>query len=232
MKKDRTESVLEILALLLVILGVALVFGIGLLTSMPEPIKDLGMLGTWISGMTAPFLGLSSTLFLYITLRRQRNDSAEMQKEIAIQRFENTLFQFISLHNQNIAAVQQSWKNTSTGTNNFFHHMKQYLSTDEREVKYKEFYKTNYHYIDHCYSHIILVLKFIENVDEMIINSDDKTKAYQLFCAQLSSDEWAMVYYHTVLNKVENISILESVKIFLQMNNILIDKADLQLLTK
>ncbi len=209
MKKQQISEIIAIVivCLCLPILGMSF----HLAADFKTQLTDLASFGSWVGGVTAPFFGLASTYLLYITLKRQREDSNQNQVEMAMQRFENTLFQFISLHNQNVVTIQQTWKNERTGAKDFFHDLRDRMGKKgrkEAEIQggYEEEYEAFYHYIEHFYDHVILVLCFINEAKGL--EAAERRRYHQLFLSQLSTDEMFLVFYHSHYKRLENRGLL------------------------
>ncbi len=78
-------------------------------------------LGTFVSGMTAPFLSISAFILLYLTYKSQRQELADsrtiLQKQadtLEKQQFETTFFNLLNLHHSIVNAIDVKIVTTTT----------------------------------------------------------------------------------------------------------------------
>ncbi len=205
----------------------------------------LGPYGDFIAGSTVPILTFISFLAVVITLRMQkeqlemqreelRNSIEEMQetrkefieqnKTMRIQRFENTFFQMVSLHNEIVDSV--TTHDGRKGRNAFYRifddlciqydFKKPAINLfDELDIirdAYNALLKDYEDQLGHYYRNLYRIVKFIDESD-----IDDKNVYIEIIKAQLSSYELALLLYYGLsssgtdfLHYIKNYNLLEN----------------------
>lgn len=84
-------------------------------------IPDYDKLGTFISGVTAPFLSLAAFVLLYLTYKSQKEELADSKKILKeqnttqqTQRFETTFFNLLNLHHSIVTNIDLEIKEKHT----------------------------------------------------------------------------------------------------------------------
>jgi hypothetical protein len=201
--------------------------------------EELGPFGDFLAGTTVPFLTLSSFMLIAATLLMQQhqlklqkeelqltreeysktNEAFEEQnKTLSIQRFENTFFQMVSLHND----ILKSMSIGKTEGRKLFYYLhneqeskykayKKYLlnitDLDEKEINenlhiqsilirisYNSIFGRHQDTIGHYFRNLYRIIKFIK--DNKFINDVEKRTYIGIIRAQLSSYEQALLLYN------------------------------------
>lgn len=205
-------------------------FGIILVNLGNINFDKLGPFGDFIAGSTVPILTFVSFLAIVITLTMQkeqlemqreelRNSIDEMQatrkefeeqnKTLSKQRFDNTYFQMISLHNNIVSSLYFNGQNPKTGRSalpRYYHELKsqyqilqmqqEFNGKDEISrirmtfAKFLEKYEGE---LGHYFRNLHHTLKFLDESD-----IDDKETYIGIIKAQLSSHEQALILYYSL----------------------------------
>ncbi|MBV4435379.1 hypothetical protein GTH52_06905 [Clostridium tyrobutyricum] len=168
---------------------------------------NIGDIATWIGS-----IGTVGTLIYALKqLEITKEESQEQNKNVNIQRFENTLFNLLSFNNDIINSIIY---NDKKGREYFeiaynqlkafykenkknYTHIKDYIQelNSIRNV-YEKFYKLNQRYIGHYFRNLYHIIKFIDRNN--IINQNDKEYYASLVRAQLSTYEMLLIFYNSM----------------------------------
>jgi Putative phage abortive infection protein len=213
-------------------------FGIVLVKFLGFNFEDLGPFGDFISGSSVPILTFSSFLLVSATLLMQQHQLNlqkeelrltreeysktneaffEQNKMISIQRFENTFFQLISLHNEILQAIKIG--NKLEGRQSFsrlynylsfayrekFFELTEYNDYDPEALKthfiaiqrgYEEFFKQYQDVIGHYFRNLYRIVKFIH--ENKILEEEEKLFYVGILRAQLSTHEHILLFYNSL----------------------------------
>jgi hypothetical protein len=127
------------------------VIGMFLVDGLKLDFNQLGPFGDFIAGTMVPVLTFASFLMVVTTLRIQREqlemqskelrnsieemkttrkEFEEQNKTLSVQRFENTFFQMVNLHNQIVSSMQIGGERPRNGINvfpAFYFNLKRYV---------------------------------------------------------------------------------------------------------
>lgn len=130
-----------------------------------------------------------------------------------VQRFEQTFFNLLNLHHQNLSALEQRYHQESAGDTHFFGAVFRYIdkhsapdhSPVKRSKAYLSFYTQHYNHIDHFVRHLLFSVQFVLNSQSFeehprIDTESERTKYIDMLQAQLSTDELSLLYYHVHLD--------------------------------
>jgi hypothetical protein len=232
---------LKILLFTLLFVPVPLITGIVLIYCFNIDFQLLGPFGDFVAGTTVPILTLISFLAIVATLLMQqeqikiqsdqleiqtielKNSIAEMKetrkefeeqnKTLSIQRFENTFFQMISLHNQIVESLHYKDNYTNEkGRSSFSHffiryrdkfndvNISIYHKSKEEIVKirysYVKFFEVYDDQLGHYFRNLFRIIKFIDETN--IIDEHEKKRYTGIIRAQLSSTELALLLYNAL----------------------------------
>lgn len=221
-KELKTLWYLLFLVWVLPCLGIYLIYRKGL------DFKELGPYGDFVAGTIVPFLTFISFLAIVITLRLQReqlemqrkelhNSIEEMQatreefklqnQTLSIQRFENTFFQMVNLHNELVNSIVLSGSEPQEGRsafpvfNRIFREMysnrlNRHELNDKNELEriqfvYTMFFSGYEHHLGHYFRNLYRIVKFIDQSP-----LDNKKDYIGIIKAQLSSNELSLLLYN------------------------------------
>lgn len=229
-QKDRVQIVLLCLAGVSAFIGCVLWIGIQLICPQYE-ISKLGTVGDFFGGTSGPLLAFASFVLLIATYRLQCKDLQLTREELSltreelaatarefneqnntlrIQRFENTFFQMLSLHNSivdNIVCDDLDHYKGRKAFYSFYNHLKnKYFgmgkqTTEEMELKilansYTEFFNVHQATIGHYFRNMYHILKFIDETP--LIETADKLRYVAILRAQLSTYELLLLFYNAL----------------------------------
>ena len=166
--------------------------------------QEIGPLGDWVAGLTAPFLNLAGFFMIYAAFREQRRASQETRAGMTLQRFESTFFQLLSTHHQNVQAIQQSFSRKSH--EDFFEAAIRFLRcgqfsglhTQDMRDRYAEFHEQNYSQADLFCRHVLFMVHYIHHNGSLPEVADRDQRHYlDILLAQLAPDELLLLFYHT-----------------------------------
>lgn len=192
---------------------------------------DYGPYGDFVAGTLVPVLTFASFLMIVATLgmqkeqlelqrRELRSSIDEMKatrkefevqnKTLSIQRFENTFFNMVSLHNQIIESIHyggQYQKDGRKAITPIFTYFKQTYQRSLRnnlfegeeeinriKIAYKEFFKYTEPELGHYFRNLYRIIKFINQ--STILEFEDKKTYVGIIKAQLSSYELVLLLYN------------------------------------
>jgi len=223
-----------------VILGsLAIIFPIGVYYYFDFDVTHMGPTGDWLAGSSSPFLSFATFLILLATFKQQRKeldiakkDSEDQRTTTAIQRFENTFFQMMNLHNEIIRSIQVVISNfkypvypayENNGQDNYdreifigrnalenlyLNYKSEYehncnLHIDYRIEEIKETYENWYSDKEHHIGHYYRSLYHMYN---LIHTSELDQKQYyaKLLRAQLSKSELLLLFYNSIAFSEDN----------------------------
>ncbi|RMG70668.1 MAG: hypothetical protein D6722_08370 [Bacteroidetes bacterium] len=167
-------------------------------------LQEIGALGDWVAGLTAPFLNLAGFFMIYAAFREQRRASQETRAGFTLQRFEATFFQLLSTHHQNVQAIQQGFSRKSH--EDFFEAAIRFLRcgqfagahTQDIRDRYAEFHEQNYSQADLFCRHVLFMVHYVHHNGELPEVTDRDQRHYlDILLAQLAPDELLLLFYHT-----------------------------------
>lgn len=215
---------------------------IGLFVWIPLPhllpqygIAKLAQSGDFFGGTAGPLLSFASLLLLLSAFLLQRKDLILTREEmqltrqefeaqnatLALQRFDNTFFNLLSLYNQivgdlAIEALGDSHFVTLKGRTVFtklYEHLRSaYSSTQIKERNpnrlvdeliriheaFSVFYKNDQSFVGHYFRHIYQIVRFINEFD---MPESDKARYIRFLRAQFSSYELVLLFYNSMSDK-------------------------------
>jgi Putative phage abortive infection protein len=219
-----------------------------------EGMEDLNLLGDFYGGSVASLWSLAALLFIFVAFLGQKQQLINQQREVRYnqfelratrvelhrqreqlesqnltlqkQRFENTFFQLINMHNSivNDMDITSSSKESETGSDCFHviyyefrkfvkegHTIRDYEGQEFMEKAWLDFYKQYESEIGHYIRNLYHILKFVNNacVEDWI--------TYGKFIrSTLSSDELLVLFYncHTMLGKDKFKPLIEKFNLF------------------
>jgi Putative phage abortive infection protein len=207
------------------------VLGIILIKTIGIDFAQLGPFGDFVAGTIVPILTFASFLMVVATLGMQREqlemqstelrnsieemkttrkEFEEQNKTMAVQRFENTFFQMVNLHNQIVSSMQINGQYPKTGKNVFpfiFEFLKHsYNRKRERDLftgtelidwireSYEEFFNSYENQLGHYFRNLYRIVKFIDEVK--LLDYEEKKTYIGIIKAQLSSSELSLLLYN------------------------------------
>lgn len=237
---DKFQFNLKTLLICLSLLPLPPVIGFSLIKFAHKDFSLLGPFGDFFAGTTVPTLTFISFLAIVITLKMQKEQlemqgkQLEMQNEelrnsieemkatrkefvlqnqtLSIQRFENTFFQMLNLHNDIVNSL--NYNTDITGREAFQRFMKyltttytnynntnrgEFRSKDELtkiRISYKELFEIYEEQLGHYILNFFRIIKFIER--SKALDEEEKTFYTGIVRAQLSSNERALLLYNSL----------------------------------
>ncbi|OIK03929.1 putative phage abortive infection protein [Bacillus sp. MUM 13] len=148
-------------------------------------------------------------------MQATRQEFIEQNKTLSIQRFENTFFQMVNLHHDIINSIVYDRIDNISGRASFQHlydtFKKMYLRNMDKDfefrgktdlskirITYKPIYESNEDKLGHYFRNLYRILKFIDETDMSILNSEDKKNYIGIIRAQLSSYELGLIFYNSL----------------------------------
>lgn len=248
-KENKSFGVILVLVLTIGILGFFMPISIFTLaknfggTSLTENetliafIQGLGPVGDFMAGTTVPFLTFSGFILILVTTLMQKKELDLTRKELIetqkiikeqsttmiLERFENTFFQMISLHNEitksmNITKEVLEIKGLKlvkfSGRECFQEYkeelymyfrssMDQYYGNNrsglhqmytEVRVNYKSFFDNHKQELGHYFRNLYRIIKFIDEYTDL--TPKQKSDYVDILRAQLSTDEITLIMYN------------------------------------
>lgn len=228
---------LKTLGLLLLVIPVPALTGYYLIKNLHKDFSSLGSFGDFVAGTTVPVLTFISFLALVLTLRLQseqlniqneemqltRKEMQDTRKEfelqnetMAIQRFENTFFQMINLHNDIVNNINYEESRDSIKGRASFKHLSEdftvlYMNKKEHKLEndfinkneidriritYCKFFSHFEDRLGHYFRNLYRIVKFIDESNSLI--SEDKKTYIGILRAQLSSYELVLLLYNSL----------------------------------
>jgi uncharacterized membrane protein len=192
--------------------------------------SGLGPFGDFVAGTTVPLLTFISFLAIVITLRMQKeqlelqrielkNSVEEMQatrkefeiqnKTLAVQRFENTFFQMVSLHNDIVNSINIDGKIGRRLFRDLFNILEYYynnVAMDNKHnnkeeivkirIAYNDFFEDKQQELGHYYRNLYRIIKLIDENDSLTYV--EKKNYIGIIKAQLSSFELTLLLYNSL----------------------------------
>lgn len=190
--------------------------------------SDRGTFGDMFGAANALFTGLAFAILIFtvwlqrheLSLQRkeleltrhelqgQKEQLQEQNKTLRVQRFENTFFQLLRVHNDIISAIDLMDEDGHTTKSRdcfrvFYKRLRKifgphvmYDTPDDDSLEtacrtYREFYDAHQEEIGHYFRHLYHIIKFVKTSD-----IDDKRRYTTFVRAQLSSYELALLFYN------------------------------------
>lgn len=203
--------------------------------------SNTGQIGDTIGGIMGPFVAIAAAILTFLAFWVQFKANEQQRKDIALERFENNLFELIHIQQDitnNLIFIDKDCK-TSVQVNgrNVF----QFVYEDYNfglDMKYQKTpiivgVKTLMEYqdvdkysdlkelgcLDHYFRHLYRVFKYIDDSD--LIDDDNKYKYACIVRASLSQYELIMLFYNCLSNNgnekfkplIEAYSILNNLRV-------------------
>ncbi|MDN3365411.1 putative phage abortive infection protein [Priestia megaterium] len=204
------------------------------------PFADYGPFGDFFAGSTVPILTLISSIGVILTLRMQqeqlelqrielRNSVEEMKdtkleikeqgKTMSLQRFENTFFNMLTLHNSIVQSLDVFSDGHDIKNRQVFMYIagqlrgelysligNYKLKEDEPDFKkitatYASIYETYESHLGHYFRNLYRIVKFVH---ESQLSYDEKRNYIGIIRAQLSSSELVLLLYNGLSELGEN----------------------------
>jgi hypothetical protein len=198
-------------------------------------LNDLGNFGSYLQGTTASFWSLAGLLIIFVAflaqkqqlmrqeieLKNQEKQFELQQQSIKLQNFENSFFQLLNLHNQNVTQMRISVEKNFVGSNEFdgrgcfkiLHNLLHAVygsRTDEQKADINftaEFYLRMFNVyqasLGHYFRTLYHVIKFVDESDALKLENADADKNNRrrytsLVRAQLSAFELELLFYNGI----------------------------------
>jgi Putative phage abortive infection protein len=238
-EKEQYDKHLEKLIKSLRLSWIPITVGILLVAVLGWNFEDLGPFGDFLAGSTVPLFTLVSSIGVILTLRMQQrqlemqsqelqNSIVEMQETrkvmmeqgetMALQRFESTFFNMVSLHNEivkSLSATEYSRDRMGMGDklrtdrevfplmlkllkkkhDNLIinHNITNQPAITQIRLTYEDIFKEHEAQLGHYFRNLYRIVKF---VDEAKIDDKEKRNYIGIIKAQLSSYELAVLLYN------------------------------------
>lgn len=221
-----------VIGLFLLPLAICMTFGFVLFDLISKP-EDRGTFGDMFGAVNTLFSGLAFAGIIYTIyqqgteLKLQRievaktNEQLENQaKTMNIQRFENTFFQLISMHQEIIANIDTGKTNDTKGRRYIINLTSRTVHTaaidgsghktiDSAKERLDSILRREAPVVIPYYKHVLNVLKFIN--DSTVLNEEEKTRYVEFYKVLVSKDEMMSIYFYYFKD-------IESMKIFERIN--------------
>jgi len=213
------------ISIILFIFGVVSPIAVHLLFNPGKPIldfnlevtKEIGAVGDWLGGSATPFLTAASFLILLAAYLAQKQELSLTRKEFSAQhdtfkhqKYDNTFFNLLNLHQQNIERLyfsesvqvrtgiyeedkyQLNEYSANKAINFFYKYIKDQFKYEEgyrENLIVFDFFKHKGIYLNSILVNIDFMFEFIETHDD----EDSKKMYYNLLIAQIS-DQLLVIY--------------------------------------
>ena len=194
-----------------------------ILTGKGEPdFSNKGQIGDTIGGIMGPFVAIIAAWLTFIAFWVQFKANNQQRHDIAIERFENNLFEMIHVQQEITTGllIEQIGGNVKsqrgrdvfqfvyeTGRDMFWVGneqrrctLKEALSIDDN-VKMSVSSMKNMWFLDHYFRHLYRIFKFIDESDDRIIDKVKKYEYTSIVRATLSQYELVMLFYNGFYHK-------------------------------
>lgn len=171
--------------------------------------SEIGPLGDWVTGLTAPFLSMAGFFLIYAAFRQQSSATEAARHEFLLQRFETVFFHLIQLYHQNVQTIQDSYGKKAQ--EDFFEAAHRFLKKrannkphfEALSIAYQEYYAQNYNHIDHFIRHLLFCINFVHlsNTFDGFDSQEarrEREHYLHILQAQLSTEEMILLFYHTL----------------------------------
>lgn len=195
--------------------------------------RQSGQIGDTIGGTMSPFVGIFAGLLTFLAFWVQYKANEQQRSDIAIERFENTLFQMMTLHeditdNLRYTAPDSIPEVLANGRHVFefiyLHRhwhwhvgLKTSISHDGLEAMTKDH---SLWCLDHYFRHLYRTLKWVEEGSPRFFTINEKYKYAALVRSMLSEFELVLIFYNALLKEnkkfkklIEDYSILDNLRI-------------------
>lgn len=170
---------------------------------------QIGPLGDWVAGLTAPFLSIAGFFMIYAAFRQQSTGTATARQEFLLQRFETVFFQLVQLYHQNAQTIQDSYgkqvqEDFFEAAHRFLKkHLNQRGDLESLQRIYASFYEQHYNRIDHFVRHLLFCIHFVHHSNAFDSLGDQEAHAerdhyLRILQAQLSTEELVLLFYHSL----------------------------------
>lgn len=186
-------------------------------------IDSYANLGTFVGGISAPFLSFSAFILLYMTFMSQKKELEETRvifknqsDTLEKQQFETTFFNLLNLHHQIVNNIELSIIKNKIGAQFgeseiiektegrdcfkiFFVKYSEIYKNTEKDDKYKNMIETSYEKLfDEYQSYLSHYFRNLYHIYKLIANSEitDKKNYSSILRAQLSSYELLLLFYN------------------------------------
>lgn len=192
---------------------------------------SFGALNTLFSGFA--LIGVIAAIILQSKeLRETRDEFKEQNETFRLQRFENTLFQMLSLHNENIEKIYIDISEYQPQIKEIIHSkqaldfmfdyfLRRILNVNKSEpqdganeklklieVLYKDFYNLSGSQLSHYYRSLYQILKYIR-YNQLLKNDKERLFYAKIVRSQLSNSELGLLFYNCLVSEFgENFKIL------------------------
>lgn len=237
---SKPYNLLLLFAILLAVIGIISPF-IPKIFLDKHQLSDLALIGDWWGGTSAVFIAIAGIILLILNYLSQKEELELTRNELAftrrefkqqnetliIQRFENTFFNLLSLHNQIIDSIEEFMDGRTYKKRDYFEYVYNHLSknyvkdsiviahrTNNEELElqfhseqikriYKKFVKTNYWGVASYQSvlghYFRNLYHLVKFIDDSAEITENKKKFYgEIVRAQLSSAELGMLFYNSL----------------------------------
>nr|WP_263327009.1 putative phage abortive infection protein [Neobacillus sp. Marseille-Q6967] len=210
-------------------------------------ILELGAVGDWLGGSTAPFIGLASFIMILATYFTQKDElkhtklSYETQtnllekqnRMIDIQRFEQTFFNLVSLHHDIVNSISFDLNGDSEiNGRNVLHKIYLKLSKSLEYNETEDSINVRYRFINKGYEawyieHEMFIGHYIQNIfhllnfiDRQNMSFENKYQYAKIVRAQFTNTELLILFYNTIsrIEKRKFIEIMRKYKLFKYLN--------------
>lgn len=173
-----------------------------------QSFHEIGPLGDWVTGITAPFLNIAGFFMIYAAFRQQGSDAEQARGEFHLQRFETIFFHLIQLHHQHVHSIQTNYSKKSQ--EDFFEatyrYLQRRLSATETpssiEEIYADYYKQTHNYIDHFVRHLLFTFDYVLETSafdqtDQAVAKQERMRYLGILLGQMSTEELLLLFYHT-----------------------------------
>jgi hypothetical protein len=199
-------------------------------------LNDLGNFGSYLQGTTASFWSLAGLLIIFVAflaqkqqlmrqeieLKNQEKQFDLQQQSIKLQNFENSFFQLLNLHNQNVSQMRISVEQFASVSSNEYDGRKCFqilhnllhavygtrTAEQSADVKHAaEFYSRMFDVyqasLGHYFRTLYHVIKFVDESEALKLENADADKNNRrrytsLVRAQLSAFELELLFYNGI----------------------------------
>lgn len=176
--------------------------------------RDTGQIGDTIGGTMGPFIAIAASILTFLAFWVQYKANQQQRKDIALERFENNLFQLIQMQEEITNNLFFTCSDSADNLYGEVFHGRQIFSIIYNDKTYwgdngklwglrraiESKSLTAYeldkdiHIFDHYFRHLYRVFKYID--DSIIIDDNDKYKYASIMRSSLSQYELILLFYN------------------------------------
>lgn len=169
---------------------------------------SIGQIGDFVGGFTGTIFSIIGILLLFETLALQRIESSESKEVFIKQQFDNTFFELLKLHKENLQSFQTyDLYGVEKRGRDFFAHQKEFLQnvfvplkniSKNRKLAVEEFQKIYVKYEDSFSIYFKTLYQLYSFIENSKIKGVDQAVYSKILRAQISDAELFFIRYNAM----------------------------------